>query len=79
MASRSNARLQHDLLALEQSAERAGLALACAFSNYQDYEAAIVRTRRYRRAVDLRRIGELRVILGITAGVCALALIALAF
>ena len=35
-----------DVLALETTVERAGLALACPFSNSDEYEASIIQARR---------------------------------
>lgn len=39
-------RLSADILALQGIAERAGCALACAFSSSEEFEAAVIRSRR---------------------------------
>jgi hypothetical protein len=39
-------RLSADMLALQGFAERAGCALACPFSSSEEFEAAVIRSRR---------------------------------
>jgi hypothetical protein len=39
-------RLSADLLALQSHAERAGCALACSFSSSDEFEAAVIRSKR---------------------------------
>jgi hypothetical protein len=50
-----------DLLALQGIAERAGRALACPFSSSEEFEAAVIRSRRaagvYRRRWNWRYLG----------------------
>ena len=46
MVALSVDRLRHDLGALEASANRAGLALACVYSSAAEFEAEIIRERR---------------------------------
>ncbi|MBN8920341.1 MAG: hypothetical protein J0H62_06555 [Rhizobiales bacterium] len=45
MTSRTAA-FEADLAALRQAADRAGTALACLFSNAEEYEAALIKERR---------------------------------
>ena len=71
--------LRADIAVLEQSIERAGLALGCAYSSQQEFESALARARRGRSPLNLSRINQLRVALGATAVTSLLAIILLAF
>ncbi len=44
-------RVETDLAALKAAAERAGTALACIFSTSDEFEAAVIRTRRAQGAL----------------------------
>jgi hypothetical protein len=72
LRSRTVTRLEADLRALRASAERAGMALACAFASSDEYEAEIIRERRASGAFRPRR--SLRHHLRLAALVGALAL-----
>jgi hypothetical protein len=52
---RSVPEVEADLSALKVSAERAGLALACAFSSSTEYEADLIRERRAQGVYRPRR------------------------
>ncbi len=60
-------RLRTELGMLEASAERAGVALACAFSCSEEFEAAVVRAQRARGAFDPWYIAPMRFVVGATA------------
>jgi hypothetical protein len=53
--ARPSAQPPADVLALETSVERAGLALACPFSNSDEYEASIIQARRAAGAYGPKR------------------------
>ncbi len=59
-------RLQQDLGALEASATRAGLALACSYSSAAEFEAEIIRERRAAGAYGQPH-DQMRVVLTVTA------------
>ena len=65
--ARTMARVEADLRELEASADRAGLALACAFSSAAEFEADVIRTRREARLITSRHIAQLRGALVVTA------------
>ncbi len=48
-------RVSADMLALQGFAERAGCALACPFSSSEEFEAAIIRSRREAGAYGRKR------------------------
>jgi hypothetical protein len=75
--ARTIARLQADLRELEASADRAGLALACAFSSSDEFEADIIRVRREARLIASRHIAQLRGALALTATAALAALFVL--
>ena len=64
---RTVAQVEADHLSLRASAERAGLALACAFSSSAEYEADLIRERRasgaLRVPVHKRRAGRPRALI----------------
>jgi hypothetical protein len=60
-------RVRHDLGALEDSATRAGLALACSYSSAAEFEAEIIRERRAAGAYGNPRVAHLRIALAATA------------
>jgi hypothetical protein len=59
--------VEADLRALEASADRAGLALACAFSSAAEFEADVIRARREARLIGSRHIAQMRGVLVATA------------
>ncbi len=68
-------RVQRDLGALEASVDRAGLALACAYSSAAEFEAEVIRVRRAAGAYARPRMGQLRLVLAATAAVSLAALL----
>jgi hypothetical protein len=76
--ARPIARLQADLRALEISADRAGMALACAFSSADEFEADVIRARRDAGLIGDRHIVGLRGVLAVTATVALAALLIMA-
>jgi hypothetical protein len=66
-------RVQSELRSIEASAERAGLALACVFSNSEEFEAARIRDRA--DMLGARLIGRMQIVLAATslAGLAAFA------
>jgi len=72
----SVARVRAELGALEASAERAGAALACAYSSSDEFEASEIRARRAAGLLAPRLAGRLRVLLWATAIASLLALAA---
>ena len=78
MIAWSNTRWKSDLDALEQSIERAGLALGCSYSTYEEYETAMIRSRHYNHPLGRKFVSQMRVVLGVAAGLCVVALIVLA-
>jgi hypothetical protein len=52
---RSLAKVEADLVSLRAAAERAGLALACAFSSSAEYERELIEARRAAGAFGPRR------------------------
>lgn len=77
-ANRGSARFSAQIGTLEASVARAGVALACCYSTAEEYEAEIIKVRRAAGAFN-RGIGPFRTLLGITAGLCAIALFILMF
>ncbi len=71
------ARMQAELGALEASAERAGLALACIYSSSDELVAAEIRARRTASPWAPRMIGAMRVVVGATALTALVALAAI--
>jgi hypothetical protein len=71
------ARIEADLLALQLSVERAGAALACAFSSAEEFEAEVIRAQRARGAFDPCSIARLRLLLAATSVMLSLALVGL--
>jgi hydroxypyruvate isomerase len=59
--------LEADLRELEASADRAGLALACAFSSAAEFEADVIRARREARLIGSRHVAQMRGVLVVTA------------
>ncbi|HEU5274839.1 MAG TPA: hypothetical protein VFU97_14350 [Xanthobacteraceae bacterium] len=74
----SLARMQAELGALEASAERAGLALACVYSCSDELVTAEIRARRMAIARAARMVAAMRLLLGATAAAAIIALSALA-
>jgi hypothetical protein len=70
---------QGDVLALEAQAARAGMALACAYSNSAEFDAALIADRRAAGVYGPRRHRRQMLIAaaGIAAGLTALALLIL--
>jgi hypothetical protein len=54
-AYRSVAEVEAELIALRAAAERAGRALACLFSTSDEFEAAVIKTRREQGAFRPQR------------------------
>jgi len=54
-AYRSVAEVEAELIALRAAAERAGRALACLFSTSDEFEAAVIKTRRAQGAFAPQR------------------------
>ena len=75
--ARTTARVEADLRALEASADRAGLALACAFSSADEFEADVIRVRREARLISSRHIAQMRGALVVTATAAVAALLVL--
>ncbi|HEY4773937.1 MAG TPA: hypothetical protein VIH40_03875 [Xanthobacteraceae bacterium] len=73
----SHRQIRLQFAALEQSAERARLALGCSFSSATEFEAAVIRAR-YPRGVPLREAASLRLALAATILSSLVALAALA-
>jgi len=73
--ARTIARVEADLRELEASADRAGLALACAFSCAAEFEADVIRARRDAGLIGRRHVAQMRGILAITATAALAALI----
>lgn len=71
------ARVESDLRELEASANRAGLALACAFSSSAEFEADVIRARREARLISSRHIAQMRGALVVTATAAVAALFVL--
>jgi hypothetical protein len=70
-------RLRHDLGALEASATRAGLALACSYSSAAEFEAELIQQRRAAGAYGNPRVNQMRVLLTATATASLVALVLL--
>jgi hypothetical protein len=68
---------EHVVGALEASANRAGLALACSYSTAAEFEADLIRERRAAGAYANPRAGQLRVFLTATAAASIAALLLL--
>jgi hypothetical protein len=67
---------QGDALALEAQAARAGLALACAYSNSAEFDAELIAARRAAGVYGPRRYRRRAVTLaGIAAGLAAIVII----
>src|SRR5262249_62151988 len=64
-------RIPSDVLALQACVERAGSAMACAFSSSAEFEAAVIRARR--NAHGRRRAHRLAVYAGVLAGLLVIA------
>jgi DNA invertase Pin-like site-specific DNA recombinase len=77
MAAVSVDRLQHDVGALEASASRAGLALACSYSTAAEFEAELIRERRAAGAYARPRAGQWRALLTATVAASLAALLLL--
>jgi hypothetical protein len=75
MKTWSGNRVQADIVALEQSVERARLALACSFSSYDEFEADVIQKRRQSGAFESRFASAFQLVLGTTAGACIVALV----
>ena len=60
-------RFNADLGLLEESVSRAGVALACCYSNAAEYEAEIISVRRAAGAFDRHYLKRFRIALGATA------------
>lgn len=73
--SRSAHRLEIELRALEACADRARMALACAYSSAAEFEAEFVRERQASRFAA-NAVGRLRVALAATAGAAVVLLVA---
>lgn len=65
--ARTIARLQADMRALDRAAQRAGVALACAYATADEFEAAVIRARRGQGIAGSWYIGQMRVALAATA------------
>jgi hypothetical protein len=78
MIAGSISRFNSDLGLLEESVTRAGMALACCYSDAQEYEAEIISVRRASGAFDKHHVKRLRIALGATAVVSLAALLVLA-
>lgn len=68
---------QGDVLALEAQAARAGMALACAYSNSAEFDAALIADRRAAGIYGPKRVRR-QMIATVTGVVAGLAVIALA-
>ena len=78
MNSRSGNRVLTDIVALEESVERARLALACSFSSSDEFEADVIQKRRESGAFESRFAAVFQLALGATAGACIVALVVFA-
>ena len=78
MSAASISRFNSELDLLEQSVDRAGLALACCYSSAEEYEAEIISLRRAAGAFDRHYLRRFRLVLGMTAGAALFALILIA-
>lgn len=76
--NRGSVRYSTEIGTLEASVARAGVALACCYSTAEEYEAEIIKVRRAAGAFD-RGVSPLRTLLGVTAGLCVVALFILMF
>jgi hypothetical protein len=72
----SVARVRAELGALEASAERAGAALACAYSSSDEFEASEIRARRAAGLLPSPMGGHLRILLWATLIASLIALVA---
>lgn len=79
MIAGSIERFNTDLGLLEESVTRAGMALACCYSNAEEYEAAVIDARRAAGAFDRRYVKKFRMLIGATVVASLAALLALAF
>jgi hypothetical protein len=79
MATSVISRFNSDLGLLEESVNRAGVALGCCYSDAQEYEAEIIRIRRAAGAFDRQSVKRFRIALGATAIVSFAALLLLTF
>jgi hypothetical protein len=61
--------LSADMLALESNVERAGRALACAFSSSAEFEAAVVRSKLAAGSYGPKRRRRLALLAGVATGV----------
>jgi hypothetical protein len=57
---RTPGEIQADFLALKRAAERAGLALGCTFGSSDEFEAAVIRSRRAQGLLPPARPSRLR-------------------
>jgi hypothetical protein len=73
--ARTISHLQTDLKALEVSADRAGMALACMFSSADEYEADIIRSRLNAGLIGHRHVAGMRGVLAVTATAALAALL----
>jgi hypothetical protein len=76
---RSVARVRAELVALEESVERARAALACVYSGAEEFEAAVIRAKRAQGAFDAHQVGRLRMILWVLVAAAAAMAITLLF
>ena len=70
-------RINTDVLALQAHVERAGSAMACAYSSSDEFEAAVIRAKLDAGAYGPRR--HRRLVLYATAATAALAVVVLLF
>ncbi len=77
MVATAVSRFNSDLGLLEESVNRAGVALGCCYSDAQEYEAEIIKIRRAAGAFDRRYVKRFRIALGATAAVSLAALLLL--
>jgi hypothetical protein len=70
-------RINTDVLALQAHVERAGCAMACAYSSSDEFEAAVIRAKLDAGAYGPRR--HRRLVLYATAATAALAVVVLLF
>jgi hypothetical protein len=75
--ARTLARMRADLQELEFSAERAGVALACAYSSAAEFEAAVIRAHRGRGLVGDAFIARMRFVVAASATAAALMVLAI--
>jgi len=76
--SGSQARMRSQYCTLEASVERAGRALACVYSDADDFEAAVIRARRARGFPGPGVVTQMQIVLGATA-VAAMAMLVVMF